>query len=187
MVNRDVFSVEKCVQSSVKNRFKCNSSGREKGHIVHFAQVFRPIYYFNRLCGHMPFSIVQSSNDQFHQPRVNKLDVLWFVISICIYTALAICICWYIKRALSLYAVKPILYLLASTINVLRLMNFLCGISMLIKDMWNRHKLVNIFNKFTVFDRKVKYKMVLNKFDLKKKKLKFPCHKSIDGQQRYSF
>lgn len=158
MVNRDVFSVEKCVRSTVKNRLKCNLVVRERGkdHVVHFTHVFRPIYYFNRLCGHMPFSIVQSLNDKFHhQSRVSVFDVLWFIISICIYTGLASCICWYLNRALSLYAVKPILYFLASTINGLRLINFLCGILMLSMDMCSRQRHVYIFNKFTAFDRKV--------------------------------
>lgn len=157
MVNRDVFSVEKCVQSPDKSRFKCNRNAREKGkrHVIPFTHVFRPIYYFNRLCGHMPFSIVQSSTDQLHRPRVSIFDVLWFAISICAYMGLVICICWYIKRALSIYPVKPILYLLAATINLLRLINFLCGILMLIMDMCHRYKLVIIFNEFTVFDRKV--------------------------------
>lgn len=156
MVNRKVTAVEKSLQSSNKNDLKFSQNEKENGHIVHFSHVFRPIYYFARLCGHMPFSIVQSSSAKLHQPRVSKFDGVWFLISICIYAGLAICICWYIHRALTLYSsVKPILYLLASSINMLRLVNFLCGMLMSIMDMCNRHKLVNIFNKFTAFDRKV--------------------------------
>lgn len=162
MIDRKVFSIETPIQSSGKKRLKFIQNDR-KSHIVHFTHVFRPIYYFTRLCGHMPFSIVRNSNDKFRQPRVNKCDAVWFAISICIYTGLAICICWYLHRALTLYStVKPILYLLASSINILRLINYLCGILMLIMDMCNRYKLVNIFNKFTMFDRKVSFKVKLN-------------------------
>lgn len=165
MVKRGVFAVTKCVQSPGKNRFKCNQikRGSKCGHVVHFTHIFRPIYYFNRLCGHMPFSIVRSSNGHSLEPRVTAFDALWFAISICIYMALATCICWYIKRALLLYIRKPILYFLASTINMLRLVNFLCGLLMLIMDMCNRHSLVNIFNRLTHFDRKVSSEMSSNK------------------------
>lgn len=158
-INRKVFPVEKMVKSSVncKRLLKFNQNRRIKGHKINFTHVFRPIYYFARFCGQMPFSIVQSSNDEFRQPRVSKRDILWFIISICIYSALVMFNCWYILRAYSFFKYNKILYLLAWSISLLRFINFLCAILILIMDMCNRHKLVDILNKFTAFDRKVRF------------------------------
>lgn len=159
MINRKVAPVGKMVNNK---RLKCNQNKKSKGHIVNFTHVFRPIYYFARFCGQMPFSIVQIANDEFRQPRIGKCDVLWFIISIFILSVLICFTCWYsIFRRSSLIQVNKILYLLAWTISTLRIVNFLCAILIIIMDVCNRYKLVNIQNKFTAFDQKVNYRMKL--------------------------
>lgn len=159
MINHKVSPVEKMAESPVNNkRLKFNQNKNFNGHIVvNFVHVFRPIYYFARFFGQMPFSIVQIASDEFHQPRIRKWDFIWFTISICMYTVLTVFNSWYIFRASLLFRVNKILYLLAWTISTLRFVNFLCALVMLIMDVCNRHRLVNILNKFTAFDRKVKF------------------------------
>lgn len=156
MVNRKIFSIEKHVQSSIKNRFKFNRNEKGSGYAVNFRHVFRPIYYFARLFGQLPFSIVQRPNSRSRQSRVTKFDALWFLISICVYLKLVQLFWWFMERALVLSSTKPTIYLLVTTINMLRLVNILFGLLILIMDMCNRHRLVRILNNFTAFDRKVR-------------------------------
>lgn len=156
---RKVLPVDKVVQFSVKNRLKFKQNEKKyDAKPTNFAHVFRPIYYFARLCGQMPFSIVHGTHGGIREIRIRTIDALWFFISICIYSTLTCCVCVYLVRAFSNYRIDPSLYVLASGVNLLRLINFLCGILILIMDMCNRHKLVNILKKFTTFDREASYK-----------------------------
>lgn len=178
MFNRRVLPVGKMVCSSVKNRSELTENHKVKSHtakIIDFPHVFRPIYFFARFFGQMPFTIVyRSSSGIFGRPQVNKIDALWYFISICTYTALAYSICYFLIRAFSHYPIDPILYVLTSAVNMFRLINFLCGILILIMDMCNRHKLLKILNKFTMFDRKASE--ISSEFDFKlKDKFHFRC------------
>lgn len=152
MSHNKITPIEKLVQLSVENRL--NFKQNEKEHaieITNFTDVFRPIYYFARLCGQMPFSIGA------HGSRVSKIDALWFFISICIYSTLAFSVCVYLVRAFSHYGINPTLYVLASGVSLIRLINFICGILILIMDMCNRRRIVNILKKITIFDREASF------------------------------
>lgn len=136
-------------------KIQAEFDGNEKIHfkIINFIDIFRPVYYFLRFCGQMPFSIVQSSNSEiFLQPRVNKRDALWFLISMCLYTIAT----WrtFGKLTAKLYE-NEIVCVLFTGNSLLHVVTMMFGIVKLFMDMYNRRKLVNILNKFTQFDQEV--------------------------------
>lgn len=127
-----------------------------KGHheqMIHFLHVFRPIYYCARICGLMSFSIVPANvQRELCEPRVSKCDCLWFAISTCFYLAMVS----------QVFCVKSSLYVLDVRSNaivlgnlLLRIMILIFGIFVLTMNMYNRYELVNILNRFTIFDHEV--------------------------------
>lgn len=126
---------------------------KNQSKVISFAEIFRPVYHLLRFCGQMPFSIVPSSHSGvLFQPRVDKRDAFWFFISMCLYTAIA----WrtFVKLTAKLDENKIVCVLFTGN-SLLHVMTMMFGIVKLISDMYNRHKLVNILNKFSQFDKEV--------------------------------
>lgn len=135
--------------SKIPPEFDVN--GKIDSKATKFVDIFRPVYYFLRFCGQMPFSIVSNLNSEnLVQPRVNKRDALWFFIAMCLYTAIA----WrtFGKLTAKLDESKIVCVLFTGN-SLLHVTTMMFGIVKLIMDMCNREKLVNILNKFTQFDR----------------------------------
>lgn len=55
-----------------------------------FSYSLRPIYYFSRIFGLLPFTIVYDTNGDVYEARVTCFDILWFIISVCLYLLLAL-------------------------------------------------------------------------------------------------
>lgn len=116
-----------------------------------FEYGFQPIYYFSRVIGLWPFTIVRDSNGSIEKTRVRFVDAFWFFISIFAYLTAAF------------YAYKDIKSLQVSnteTTNfsiffIFQIMCLLFGACGVVLDMCNRTKLVNILEKFTAFDNEV--------------------------------
>lgn len=140
----------KMARPSVLNHF--NTSGiKVQSQELNFAFSFRPIYYFSRVFGLMPFSIVYDSNGDPQVPRVGIFDLLWFVISICIY--LPFVYYCYKQLAISNDQSVPILFLLGA--YILQMLDLIYGVLIIGIDMYNRFKLVGILKKITAFDKEV--------------------------------
>lgn len=117
-----------------------------------FLSSFKPIYYFSRLLGLMPFKIVCNLNGEFRVPRVGKLDGIWFIAAICVYLSLTFFVCQHIDLNMNLSRSENVLV----HGNHLRIAsNLICDAIAICMDMWNRFKLVNLFKKVLVFDKKV--------------------------------
>lgn len=138
--------------TKIPSEFDVNAKIHSKA--LKFVDIFRPVYYFLRFCGQMPFSIVPSLNSKsLLQPRVNKRDALWFFISMCLYSVIA----WRtIGKLTAKLDENKIVCVLFTGNSLLHVITMMFGIVKLIMDMYNRHKLVNILNKFTQFDREVR-------------------------------
>lgn len=131
-------------------RFDQNKKIHEK--IMHFSRIFRPIYIFARVCGLMPFSVQRSQTQNQHfEPRVSKFDVLWFAISMCFYIAMVTNT--FLGKIILPHESNDQLNAIILGNHLLRLMILIFGVFALIMDMCNRYKLINILNKFTVFDQ----------------------------------
>lgn len=117
-----------------------------------FVYSFKPIYYFSRVCGLMPFSIIYDSSHKIHKIKVCAFDVLWFVISIYLYLYVAFISYKEMTYPKSRNMPKNIMILGDSFILIFVL---LFGAMNIIIDMCNRVKLSEILRMFTAFDKEV--------------------------------
>lgn len=150
-------SIIKIVEPSSDTNIQRKLDLKNQKHVehIHFARVFRPIHYFARAFGLMPFSIRLSDTQKEHfKPRISKFDGLWFVISVCFYATMAA----------HAFNGRTFLPHESSDLNVIGLGNHLLrsmilvfGIFALFFDMHNRYKLVNILNDFTHFDQEASW------------------------------
>lgn len=112
---------------------------------------FRPIYYFSRVFGFMSFSIVYDTKKKSLLPIVKIFDILWFMAFLCLYMALAFST---YRRILS-SQISNGLYVLIIGGSMQILFSLILGAIITVMDMCNRRKLVNIVNKFYMFDKEV--------------------------------
>lgn len=117
-----------------------------------FAYSFRPIYYYARVCGLMPFSITSSANSAIFGAKFQKRDFIWLAISMCIHIFFIYIV---IQPFKSLESIDPdrivvVLYNLS-----IFLLSLLFGFVYMIWDACNRFKFVKIFNEITIFDNEV--------------------------------
>lgn len=150
-----VISVASNEQSSVNTQHEMeeNEVHSEK---VSFTQSLRPIYYFSRMFGLMPFSIVHDSNGEAQKPRISKLDGIWFTVAIGSYLAMA-----YIAYK-NIAPKKSTSYMLILVDNFVYFSEIFLGILIIGFEMCNRFKLINILREFTTFDTEVRKPITLS-------------------------
>lgn len=120
---------------------------------INFAYSFRPLCYFSRIFGLVPFKIIINVDGSVEKPRVSVGDGLWFVISICFYILLAI-----ISYQNTIFPESlNISYLMIIGDYVLLILGLGFGLLMIIMDMCNRFKIINILQMFNNFDQKVTF------------------------------
>lgn len=119
---------------------------------LNFAIAFRPIYYFSRIFGRMPFTIVHNSNGEIQRPRITAFDIIWLFISLCVYSVALISNQMWKDTYVAWKRNK--IFIISNNVYALLEVGFcLIGIIM---DLFNRYKIVQVLNKFTIFDKKVK-------------------------------
>lgn len=117
-----------------------------------FAQSFRVVYIVSRVFGLMPFTVAYNVNGEIEKPTVTKLDAVWFLISICVYSVGIYSLSQLIfPRGENIYA-SP-LVVLSDNISVM--LGLILGLTCAIFDLYNRVKLINIVKHFIAFDKKV--------------------------------
>lgn len=118
-----------------------------------FIFCFRPIYYFARLCGQMPFTITSQATTTIVALKLYKRDFIWFAISLAIQAT-------FIWMAINFYKSFRQAVAITSTIYFGNLtiwfMSLLFGIAAMALDACNRHKIVRILNQITIFDTEVR-------------------------------
>lgn len=112
-----------------------------------FAFCYRPLYYFSRVFGHIPFTITHCANDSKVKAKLFIRDFIWFAISLFIH------IC--------LFAMIVHKFRLDNAIsNIGGKLNFLIclllGISAMVLNACNRTKIIRILNEITTFDENVR-------------------------------
>lgn len=133
------------VQAQTSSTFKLEVRATK----IDFMYPFQPIYYTLRVFGLMPFTIIYDSNGGTKEPIVRALDVVWFVISIGLYSfTVFMSIQISSPRSSSLY----VLYVFGSVFVVLNLIG--CALIALL-SMCYRSKFVKILKMFQSFDKKV--------------------------------
>lgn len=144
------------VQPSVNDRFKI--VGRKNcWTVVTFTHSFRPIYYFARIFGSMPYTIYCDSNGNAHEPKVRIVDGVWFVISMCIFLSMAF---FSYRNMESLQNPNTSSYILILGDQILLILCLIFGAQIIGMDMLNRDKLVDILKKITAFDKEASLNVV---------------------------
>lgn len=113
---------------------------------------FRPVYYFSRFVGLWPFTIANDSNGSIKAAHVNLFDRLWFLLSICLYSV-ALYYTYADMREINHSSVDSYFMDVINYITQIPILLF--EASNIVLDMLNRKILVNILNKFIIFDSKV--------------------------------
>lgn len=117
-----------------------------------FMHSFRPIYYYSRVCGLMPFTITYNSRGLIHGLKVETMDILWFGISILLNLTLAFLIS---KDTENLQEIKNGSIILMGGGYLLQISSMIFDAVFIVIDMSVRYKLVNILRKINIFDEKV--------------------------------
>lgn len=119
--------------------------------VVSFYRTFKSLYTFSRLVGLMPFSIVLSANGNIITTKVTVHDIIWMVISVAWYIMLAAIAGWSLQLPRG-----PNESLTINVGDTLLLIVGLCiGVLSILMDMFNRNKLINISQKYEIFDYEV--------------------------------
>lgn len=125
-----------------------------------FVHCFRPVYYFSRIFGYMPFTFIYDSNGTIQELKVRVLDILWLILSIFIHIFIAII--YFRNEGFAIFngtsdiIIKSDIYLM-----VLWLIFIILSITM---DMCNRSNLMEILKKFNNFDENVRLCPSTNSF-----------------------
>ena len=117
---------------------------------LNFCFTVKPIQFYSHIFGLVPFHIVRGGNGDRREPRVGLFDFLWFVISICIYLWLGVA---YVQTLEMPQNPSRIMLVLGDAILISAGVCF--GSIIVLMDMINRFRIVEILNKFTLFDKKV--------------------------------
>lgn len=150
-VRRPVVIAVASVEQSLDNTQSEKVENEVYAEKVSFTQSFRPIYYFSRMFGLMPFSIINDSNGEAQEPRISKLDGLWFVVAICTYLAMGYIT--YENAAPKDPNSMP--YKLLFVDSIIFFPEIILGIFIIGFEMCNRFKLINILKEFITFDTEV--------------------------------
>lgn len=119
---------------------------------IDFLYSFRPIYYFSRIFGLMPFSIIYDSNgERARRPKITIFDGIWLLISVCtqmlgVYLTIRF---KFVNQTSPTFVV-----ILGYTFIIMTVMY---GVGAVVMDLCNRFKFLEIINSFTVFDKHVSF------------------------------
>lgn len=128
-----------------------NTNKVTNGSEINFLFSLRPMYYFSRIFGLTPFSIIRNSNDEIQAIHVSKFDLLWFITSMGLYSLMAV-ICFQTTHSEGSPNLSHVLIIGD------RLLLTVCLVSSVIKvimDMCNRFRLFDILKKLAFFDKEV--------------------------------
>lgn len=129
---------------------------------INFLFSIRPIYYFSRICGLMPFTIVQSSTDDIQTVRVTKLDFLWFITSVSLYSLMAI-VCFQTTNYEGNSNKSEVLLIGDRLLLTISLMT---SVMKIFFDMFNRFRLIDIWKKLAYFDKEVSNRLKFSALEL---------------------
>lgn len=117
---------------------------------INFFYSFRPIYYFSRIFGFMPFTIVCDSNGTIQGPAIRSFDIFWFIVSILLYLLSAFLSFKNAQFPKNSDSTESVILIRAD--HFLLLSGLMFGALIILMDMCNRFKLVGILKNIKTFD-----------------------------------
>lgn len=139
-------------QFPLNYRSEATTTKMELSKNFNFMYSFRPIYYFSRAYGFLPFTIIYNSRGTIHGIEVQTFDILWFGISIIMNSILAFMIS--IDTEL-LQDSKGGSIILVGGDYLAHIFSMVFLVLSIGTDMCIRYKLVDILKKINKFDEKV--------------------------------
>lgn len=118
-----------------------------------FAYGFRPIYYFSRIFGLMPFTFVYNSKGKIDGLKVGLVDILWLIISITINLTMAFMI---LGSTQYLYYVKSTSFILEGVDYFLLLVAAILNTTIIGFGICIASKLVGVLKNIDSFDDNVR-------------------------------
>lgn len=115
-----------------------------------FVDSFRPVYYFSRLFGLMPFTINCDSYGDVQKSTITKFDGFWLVISVVLYSLMP----FFINVLSGPFFVIILGYIFA-------IIGFIYSVLKILVDVCNRSKYIAILKKITIFDKEVRHTQML--------------------------
>lgn len=117
-----------------------------------FAYAFRPIYYFCRVFGLMPFKITYYSNGTIHGFEIATFDIIWFIISMAFNLVLAFLM---LRNSQHVENLKNMSIILVGGDFILQVFSMVFDVILIGMDMCISSKLVRILKKINAFDEEV--------------------------------
>lgn len=125
---------------------------KENSMKIDFAYNFRPVYYFSRVYGLMPFTITYNSCGTINGLKIKIFDILWFIVLLTINSLLT-----FVYSIDTLYLKNP--KILSNTLvggdYFLEVCSMTFNFILIGMDMCMRFKLVDILKRITIFDEDV--------------------------------
>lgn len=129
-------------------------AGEEKVQMrkFNFEYAIRPIYYFSRLSGLWPFSIVRDSNGKIQRARIGFFDILWPILLICLHLKLSLEYYEDFRATVKNHVIRIRFVVFC----ILDMTSFLFITIEIVLNGINRNKLVDILGKFDTFGNEVR-------------------------------
>lgn len=99
----------------------------------------------------MPYTIVFDSNDAIYRPAIRVFDILWFIIAIFVYSSMIIIN--YVQTSNISFTSSKVL---DCSSQLILFLSIVFGLLVILIDILNRFKFVDILNKFIRIDEKVR-------------------------------
>lgn len=128
---------------------------------LNFCYNVRPIHSYSRIFGMTPFSIIPGLSGEPYEARVKIFDFVWFIVSTCAYVILGI---GYLQT-LGVQLNPNESYILVYMDTLLISFGVLFGAIIIVLDMLNRFRIIEILEKFMLFDKRVR-KTILERYHL---------------------
>lgn len=120
---------------------------------IDFAYSFRPIYYFSRVYGLMPFTITYNARGSINGLEIRLFDLLWFMAILVLNVTITLMIS---KDSLYLQDLKVLSNILNGGEYFLEIYCMIFNLLLIGMDMWMRTKLIEILRGITTFDDEVR-------------------------------
>lgn len=118
-----------------------------------FEHAIRPVYYFSRLTGQWPFSIIHDSNGKIQRARVGFFEILWSILVICLNLTVSLDSYEDFKAEQEKHPIR-IRFIVGDVLDMSSVLFITIGI---VLGIINRKRLVNVLKKINAFDSKVRW------------------------------
>lgn len=118
-----------------------------------FEYAIRPVYYFSRLTGQWPFSVIHDPNGTLQRARVGFFDILWPILMMCLNLILSLDSYDQLKGEQE----KNVIRIRSAVEYLLDMCSFLFVAIGIVLGVINCNKIVDILRKFKAFDNEVRH------------------------------